>query len=396
MTAHFEAGWHEARLAVHRATPVGDSESVPVAHAHGRVVAADVTAQSDMPPFAATRVDGWAVAGPGPWRPIGDTRAGHTEMLTLALGECVHTATGAALPAGATACLKDEESVLRDGWVHAAAGAVTLMDSIGALPDGHDVRPAGFEARTGEVLIPSGTVLSPGAVGVAAGAGHDALSVYHRPLVDILVFGDELLGSGASRDGKVRDSLGPQLPGWIARLGAECISVTRVADTLEAHVNAIAASHADLIVTTGGTAAGPVDYLHSAITECGGDLLIDAVLVRPGYHQLFAQLPGRALVGLPGNPQSAVIGLLSLGDAFLRARTGRPLPVLDQVELAAPVKAPGREVRLALATLTSGRAQPVPHADSSMLRGFVEADGFAVVPPGGAHSGALVEWLPLP
>jgi molybdopterin molybdotransferase len=291
--------------------------------------------------------------------------------------------------------LKDEESFLDDNIVSAAHGAVGILVD-GALPAQHDVRPSGYEAREGDVLVHRGTRITPGIIGVIAGGGHDNVLVYRQVTVDVLVFGDELLTSGPSRDGKVRDSLGPQLPAWINQLGARLLHVTHVEDTLEAHTKAIKNSVADLIITTGGTAAGPVDHLHQAIVDCDGEFVIDAVMVRPGYHQLFAKLPGQFLLGLPGNPQSAVIGLLTLGDAFLRGSVDVPLPELPTVEMAVNTKAPPREIRLALCTRNGGKAEPVEHLDSSMLRGFVTADGYALVPAGGAVAGDLVRWLNLP
>lgn len=396
MDGVFEVGWHEARgIAAAAASPAA-TESVPVADAHGRVLASDVTALSHMPPFAASRIDGWAVSGPGPWLVVGDSRAGDLPTTMLAPGQCAHIATGAQLPDGATACLKDEESELREGRVSPIGGAVGILTDSGCLPEGHDVRPRGYEAAAGEVLVPAGTTLTPGAVGVIAGAGHDVIDVFQRITIDVLVFGDELLDTGPSRDGKVRDSLGPQLPGWISHIGARVLATTRVEDTLESHVAAISSSTADLIITTGGTAAGPVDYLHQAIADCGGTLLVDAVLVRPGYHQLLASLPGRHLIGLPGNPQSAVIGLLTLADALVRGSYGLPPRPLERRIVARDISAPGREVRLAMCRVTDRGVEPVAHVDSSMLRGFVEADGYAVIPPGGIAAGGKVEWLPLP
>ncbi len=393
----FEAEWNQARECVLNAARLATRSDVALPQAHGRVLAQDITALADMPPFHASRIDGWAVAGPGPWTVVGDSRAGMISVIELNSGECLHIATGAALPTGTTACLKDEESACSDdNIVTAVLGAAGLLNSEGALPDGHDIRPAGYEARAGEILISRGTRLTPALVGVIAGAGHNTVTVFDQVTVDIVIFGDELLDEGPSRDGKVRDSLGPQLPLWLDTLGARTLNVTRVEDTLEAHVAAIAASRADLIITTGGTAAGPVDHLHQAIVECDGELLIDAVLVRPGYHQLFASLPQRHLIGLPGNPQSAVIGLLSLADTFIRGCYGQGLRPLAQRTITQAAKAPQRELKFVLCRETVAGVEPVEHVDSSMLRGFVEADGYALVPAGGVAAGTHVQWLPLP
>ncbi len=392
----FEVTWEQARQLAHHSASPSVAVTLPLRDASGHVLAQDVLALGDMPPFAASRIDGWAVSGSGPWTRIGDALAGHEFVESLGSGECVHIATGAVMPKGASAALKDEESQIDDEKVVAIDGAAGLLDETGALPYFHDVRPSGYEAKTGEVLIPKGTKLTPAIIGVAAAGGHDELIVFKKLVVDVFIFGDELLSSGPSRDGKVRDSLGPQLPLWIDYIGAELNQVKLVADTLEEHFVAISTSKADLIVTTGGTAAGPVDHLHNAIVDAGGSFIIDAVLVRPGYHQLMAKIGDRHLIGLPGNPQSAVIGLLSLAVPFIAGANGQPLPALETRQISAALKGPAREVRLALCSLESNIATPLEHLDSSMLRGFVKADGYAVLPVGGAEAGQIVPWLNLP
>jgi len=398
MTTHpgFEVSWQQARELAHNAATISEVIQVPLPQAGGMVLAQDIHALGDMPPFAASRIDGWAVSGPGPWQRVGDALAGHEFVTKLNSGECVHTATGAVMPEGATAALKDEESRLEDAFVYAIEGAAGLLDQEGALPYFHDVRPSGYEAKLGEVLIPSGTKLKPAIIGVAAGAGHDVLPVFKKIVVDVLIFGDELLLAGPSRDGKVRDSLGPQLPLWIDELGAQLNAVTHVADTLADHMAAISNSSADLIITTGGTASGPVDHLHNAIVDVGGEFLIDAVLVRPGYHQLMARIGEQILIGLPGNPQSAVIGLLTLAVPLISGANAKPLAKLELRTIASDMNGPHREARLVLCTQEAGVIKPIEYLDSSMLRGFVSATGYAVLPPGGAKSGEQIQWITLP
>ncbi len=392
----FEVTWQQARELAHSAAKLAPTNLIPLSQAGDMVVANDVVALGDMPPFAASRVDGWAVSGPGPWQRVGNALAGHEFVTELKSGECVHTATGAVMPPGATAALKDEESAIIDSQVQAIAGAAGSLDQNHELPYFHDVRPSGYEAKTGEKLINAGTKLTPAIIGVVAAAGHDEVLVFKKLSVDVLIFGDELLLTGPSRDGKVRDSLGPQLPFWIAQMGATLINIIHVADTLEEHVGAISQSKADLIITTGGTAAGPVDHLHNAIVDANGEFIIDAVLVRPGYHTLMARIAEQILIGLPGNPQSAVIGLLSLAIPFIAGCYGQLLPTLAERTFNANLKGPAREVRLVLCTENNGVVTPLEHLDSSMLRGFVEADGYAVLPQGGAESGQIVAWLNLP
>src|SRR6266545_3842880 len=200
-------------------------------------------------------------------------------------------------------------------------------------------------------------------------------------------------------DGRVRDSLGPSLPAWLRRLGSTATEVIGpVEDTLDAHVQAIKtalADGADLICTTGGTMHGPVDHLHPALHELGAEYVVNTVEVRPGFPMLLASVPGRALIaGLPGNPQSAVVALLSLGAPALAGLAGRPLPALGRIRLAGEIPGRGRYTHLALVD-RDGRA--VSHVGSSMLRGLAGAVGFAVIPPGSAGAaGDEAALVPLP
>jgi molybdopterin molybdotransferase len=145
---------------------------------------------------------------------------------------------------------------------------------------------------------------------------------------------------------------------------------------------------------------GPVDHLHPALRELGAEYVVNAVRVRPGYPMLLARLPsGQFLAGLPGNPQSAVVALVSLVAPLLAGWHGRPLPALETVTLAAPLRGRGADTHLALVRLdpADGLAHPVAHVGSAMLRGLAASDGFAVVAPGAsAAAGDRVPFVPLP
>ncbi len=160
------------------------------------------------------------------------------------------------------------------------------------------------------------------------------------------MFGDELLVEGLPGAGRVRDSLGPQVPGWLRRYGAATVPGFAprgpVEDTLEAHVAAIQAALAvsDLVCTTGGTMHGPVDHLHPALAELGARYIADTVAVRPGFPMLLAEVPGAGpggrtafVAGLPGNPQSAIVALVSLVVPLLAGLTGRAAPAMSEVTL---------------------------------------------------------------
>ncbi len=354
---------------------------IPVAQADGTTLAEDVQALTDLPAYDTSAMDGWAVSGPGPWTVVGTVLAGTAPSVELTHGQAAVIATGAATPAGTTAILRTEHA--------------TSTDPLAGPANPGDIRPAGDECQLGEVLATAGTVVSPALIGLLSAAGLDDVLVHRVPTVAVVLFGDELVESGVAGVGQVRDALGPQLPGWFARLGADVVSVARAEDTLEAHVARIAEARADIIVTTGGTAAGPVDHLHTAVAELGGTWVVDSVAVRPGHPMALARLGSGWLLALPGNPQSAIVALLSLGKPLIESMLGRWSPELPVVTLGADAKAPAHEHRLLACTLGE-TAEPVAHLGSAMLRGLAAADGFAVLPPGGAVAGSRVRWLGLP
>ena len=198
--------------------------------------------------------------------------------------------------------------------------------------------------------------------------------------------------------GKVRDSLGPQVPAWLERMGCDIVAVDWVPDTREALTAALSRTgDAELVVTSGGTAAGPVDFVRVGVSGTGGTMLVEGVDVRPGSPMVLGQWPDqRVLIGLPGNPQAAIVALMTLGRPVVDALGGRALEVLGTRRLAGHVSSRGRRLRLVPCALVDGECMPVDYIGSGMLRGLAVAEGFAVVSGGQASAGDLVRWLPLP
>ena len=390
--------WEHARRLAYEAgrAAAGPAEVISLPDADGRTLAEPLRALTDLPAFPTASIDGWAVRGPQPWRPVGRVLAGGVAAPLERDGTCVEIATGAMVPAGTEALLRVEEST-RD-----TAGLVSGVPR--AQPEW---RLPGEEAGKDDELLPAGTAIDPAVIGVAATCGYEALRVWPAPRAAVLVFGDELLTAGTPGAGRVRDSLGPQVPGWLRRYGATVDGSTGpVRDTLAAHVDAVrdALDTADLVCTTGGTMHGPVDHLHPALAELGAEYVVNTVAVRPGFPMLLARVPGpdgrpRMVAGLPGNPQSAVIALITLVAPLLTGWHGRPLRPLPRVEVTTAVPGRGDFTHLALARLDhDGRsATPVGHVGSAMLRGLSQAHGFVVVRPGTqAAAGDLAPFLPLP
>ncbi|MFE7670611.1 molybdopterin molybdotransferase MoeA [Streptomyces albidoflavus] len=429
-------GWAEAVRVAGRAgqavrkrtSAVRPALELPLAEALGLVLARPLAALTDLPPFDTSAMDGWAVAGPGPWRVRPDGVLAGQSGEALADGEAVPIATGARVPRDVTAVIRSEHGRLdAHGGLHPQREVV----------HGQDIRPRAQECRTGDTLLPAGSAVTPAVLGLAAAAGYDTLAVHARPTVDLFVLGDELLTRGLPRDGLIRDALGPMLPHWLREAGAEVRTVERLGDRPDALAGAVAASEADLVVTTGGTAAGPVDFVHPTLERLGAELLVDGVAVRPGHPMLLARTaPGQHLVGLPGNPLAAVCGLLTLVVPLLRGLAGAPLrqgagagrtpgsgAVPDVYEtrrvqlstdpleavappgpdaaaptavLDAPVQGHPSDTRLVPVRVDAGRARPLSFGGPAMLRGVATADALAVVVPGGAEAGHRVELLALP
>ncbi len=396
--AHHKATpWPEARAIAARAalphglkgtggTPLATRTpvSVPLDAALGLTLAAPLTALTDLPSFDTSAMDGWAVAGPGPW----DVReqgvlAGHAEPGELTDGEAVRIATGARIPTDTTAVLRIDAK----GHLHATREVVP----------GQDIRPRGQECRSGDQLLPVGTLVTPAVLGLAAAAGYDTVTAVPLPRVVVLILGDELLTEGLPHDGLIRDALGPMLPPWLRALGAEVTAVRRLGDDARALRKAITSSDADLIVTTGGTAAGPVDHVHPTLQRIGAELLVDGVKVRPGHPMLLARIKeNQHLVGLPGNPLAAVSGLLTLAEPLLRTLAARPAPEPYTLPLTEAAHGHPYDTRLIPVVLRGDRAAPLHYNGPAMLRGVAAADALAVVPPGGSRAGEEAELLDLP
>ncbi|MFH8447373.1 molybdopterin molybdotransferase MoeA [Streptomyces sp. NPDC018026] len=392
---HRATPWSEARATAERAartaaraarrTPV----AVPLDAALGLTLAAPLAALTDLPSFDSSAMDGWAVAGPGPWAVRDEgVLAGHAAPAPLTDGEAVRIATGARIPPDTTAVLRSE---------HGRSDERGRLHPTREVVHGQDIRPRGQECRSGDQLLPVGTLVTPAVLGLAAAAGYDTLTAVPRPRVDVLVLGDELLTQGLPHDGLIRDALGPMLPPWLRALGAEVRTVRRIGDDAKALHSAVTTSEADLIVTTGGTAAGPVDHVHPTLRRIGAELLVDGVKVRPGHPMLLARLKDdQHLVGLPGNPLAAVSGLLTLAEPLLRTLAARPAPEPYTLPLRDAVHGHPYDTRLVPVVLRGEGAVPLHYNGPAMLRGIAAADALAVVPPGGARSGQDAELLDLP
>lgn len=368
------------------------AEIAPLDQAHGRVLAEPVIAGRDQPPFDASAMDGWAVAGADVSLDIvGESAAGHGYRERLAPGQAVRIFTGAPVPRGAQRVVIQEDAV-RDGK------RVRVPPDDG---DARNIRPRGGDFRAGEVLLPAGMRLDPWRLGLAAAAGRASLSVARRPRVSLLSTGEEIVAAGESPGpDQIFNSGGPSLCALVARWGGEARPLT-AGDDLEAIAETAAKAGGDLIVTLGGASVGDHDLVKPALARLGLDLRVETVRLRPGKPTWFGLLAdGRRVLGLPGNPASALVcAELFLKPLLLAMQGAEPGPRLASAKLAQPMLANGpREHwargRLAyrdgelLATATSDQ-------DSSLVTVFAQADILIRRPSdaAAAPAGALVEVL---
>jgi molybdopterin molybdotransferase len=380
-----EAHWEQARSEAYGSWKKLPAEKISIGACLDRTLAKDALALVELPTYPTSAMDGYAVAGKGPWKIVGEVKAGAPMKGALKDKTAVKIATGSVIP-------ENTFGVIR--WEVATVDGDELS---GEVKQGQDIRPEGLESKQGDVLAAAGTVLNPGLIGLLAAAGHDTLEVVRKPRAIIILLGDEIVLDGLPHDGLVRDALGPQLPGWLHRLGVEVIATEYVSDELELVEKAFAAAakNSDIIFTTGGTADGPRDHVHAAIAALKGELIIDRVKVRPGHPMLLAHINKTPLVGLPGNPQSAIVALLTLGQPVIDALMGRKETELNQIVTGDDIDVPEGFTRLVLGNIVDGWFEMGEYLGSAMLRGLAHSTGFAVADKS-MEEGEMVAWLPLP
>jgi molybdopterin molybdotransferase len=380
-----EAHWEQARSEAHGSWKKLPAEKISIGSCLDRTLATDALALVELPTYPTSAMDGYAVAGKGPWKIVGEVKAGAPMKGALKDKTAVKIATGSVIP-------ENTFGVIR--WEVATVDGDELS---GDIKQGQDIRPEGLESKQGDVLATAGTVLNPGLIGLLAAAGHDALEVVRKPRATIILLGDEIVLDGLPHDGLVRDALGPQLPGWLHRLGVEVIATEYVSDELQLVEKAFAAAakNSDIIFTTGGTADGPRDHVHAAIAALKGELIIDRVKVRPGHPMLLAHINKTPLVGLPGNPQSAIVALLTLGQPVIDALMGRKETELNQIVTGDDIDVPEGFTRLVLGNVVDGWFEMGEYLGSAMLRGLAHSTGFGVADKS-MEEGEMIAWLPLP
>ncbi|MBF8669388.1 molybdopterin molybdotransferase MoeA [Pseudomonas putida] len=366
-------------LALARATPLTACEQVSLRHADGHVLAEELRAAIDLPPWANSAMDGYAMrledlaAQP---LPVSQTVFAGQAPGPLQAGSCARVFTGAPVPAGAD-CVQLQENCMLDG-----RGRVS---SLTALRRGDNIRPQGNEIRAGAPLLAAGTVLDPIALGVLASQGITQVPVLRRPRVALLSSGDELAGEGASLGpGQIFDSNRMVLAALLERLGCEVIDLGRVPDDpalLRAALTGVA--DVELIISSAGVSVGDADCIGALLREAG-EVKLWKLAIKPGKPFTFGHVGSVPLLGLPGNPGSALVTFLLLARPYLLARMGvarvEPMRVPVVAGFAWP-KAGKRQEYLRV-RLDGGRARLLENQSSATLLSAVQADGLLEVPAG--------------
>ena len=383
-----------------------DAERVPLAEALGRVLASDVFADTDLPPFDRAQMDGYAVRSedlretPARLRVVGEAAAGEGWRGRLGAGEALRIMTGAPLPSGADSVQQVE--VTRES----EDGALVEIER--ATEPGQFYVPRGSEITAGERVLAAGEEITAARSAVLASFGYASVPVGGRPRVAVLATGTELVpvGEKPGRD-QIRDSNTYSLAAYARLAGAAVERLPFAGDDPELLRREIAeaAARSDVLVLSGGVSMGRYDFTKAALHALGAEVFFERVALRPGKPTVFARLPGGALVfGLPGNPVSVSVTFNLFARTALRRMQGArdPAPQEERAVLAHAAKgAAGRESYLpaALSTDAEGRllASPLKWGGSSDFVAFARATALVVVPAGEKlEAGRVVRVVRLP
>jgi molybdopterin molybdotransferase len=361
---------------------------LPLADAHGCVLAADVAAPMDLPPFTSSAMDGFAVraadvAGASPDRPValslaGAVRMGFAADIDVGVGEAVAVPTGGEVPEGADAVVPVEQTV--------PEGERVLV--LTPVPTGRYVRRAGEDVSAGEVLVPGGKRLLAADLGLLASADVASLPVHPRARVGILSTGDELVDPGAPLGpGRIPDANAATLHGCVLEAGGVPVALGRVPDDPAALARALTeAQGVDVLVSSGGVSVGERDPVKAAF-GARGDVEFLEVGMQPGKPQAFGVVGGRPYFGLPGNPVSVFVSFEVFVRPALLTMMGRPTGRPEvTATLEANVTGPREKVQFARVRLRRSNgawlAAPTGGRQSNLMATMSRADGLAVIPAG--------------
>lgn len=379
-------------------------ERIPLAEAAWQVLADDVVAEEDHPPFPAATMDGYAVvAGDGsPWREvIGEQTAGFVLDEEVTEGTAVRITTGSPVPPGANAVVPVEETETAEDHV--------IVHRLDVRP-GENIRGVGADLRRGTRILPAGCILGPAELGIIAGLGAVPVPVRRRPRVSVVSTGNELVDPGERpAPGQIRDSNRFSLAAALGGAGADVVWTGKAPDERAALRSLLAERIAasDVVVTSGGVSMGELDLVKALLGELA-EVHFRRVFMKPGKPLNFATTDRTLVFGLPGNPVSALVSLelfvkpalavLSGGGAVARAR----VPVTLARETAASDRIEFQRATVRVTDDGRLRATTTGSQSSSRLASFVGANALVIIPPrphpyaAGELVDAVLLGLPLP
>ncbi|MBI3930221.1 MAG: molybdopterin molybdotransferase MoeA [Armatimonadetes bacterium] len=367
---------------------------LPLSDCSGLVLAEDLISREDQPPFDNSAMDGYAVrqqdsreaspSAPVRLRIVDEIPAGRVPGRTVGAGEASHIMTGAMIPTGADAVVPVENVTVQGLEIELTA----------PVRPGEHIRATGEHIRDGERVVPSGSVLGPAEIGMAALLGYPELACYPRPRVAILATGDELVEPGAPMaQGQIRNSNSYALEAQVRCLGAIPVRLGIVPDD-EARLEQVIRQklpEVDAFVTSAGVSVGKHDYVLPVLERLGGELLLWKIRMRPGKPLGFGRLDGRPFFGLPGNPVSSMVGFevfvrpallrmmghLRVEPPSLEARLGEPVSKRENFRFFLRCQL-AREGEGWFATTTGPQG-------SNILKSLIQADGLMELPEERSH-----------
>ena len=391
----------EAQAKVNRELRVLAPADVPLAESLGMVLAETVAATEDIPPFANTAMDGFAVraadtVGASKTNPVtlpvvSTIPAGSVAPRALAAGETMRIMTGAPLPEGADAII----------MVELTRPAGFDVDLLAEVPEGNHIRPAGDDIGTGTEIFHPGTVLGPGQLGVLASLGRTHVTVYPRPRVGVMSTGDELVeGSEPLEPGQIRDSNRLTLLSLAREAGFTPVDLGLVRDNEKAIEDTLRRGVAtcDAVITSGGVSMGDFDYVKAVLSRVG-EFSWMQVAIKPAKPLVFGLLDDVPVFGLPGNPVSSMVSFELFARPGLRRMMGRldaERPRVQAVAAEALKRHPDGKTHFSRVAVTEDgdefRVRSSGGQGSHQLMGMATANGLAVLPDGeGVEAGATVE-----
>ncbi len=381
-------------------TPLA-AEMVPLAQTSGRILASALSANLNQPPFAASSMDGYAVRAedvasvPAILERIGEAPAGSAFSGSVGTGQTVRIFTGGVVPQGAD-CVVIQENTSTDGK------AITVLESAKV---GNAIRPLGFDFKTGDVLLEQGCTIGPVQIALAAAMNHSHLPLRKKPKVAIIATGDELVSAGQTPSPhQIISSNGPGIVAAVEAFGGEAIDLGIARDTPESLIQALAkAEGADLLITLGGASVGDHDIVQDILKQQGVEIDFWRIAMRPGKPLMFGQRGPMRVLGLPGNPVSAMvctqIFVKPVIDAYL-GRDHRQKPFAIELGCDLPANDLRQEFMRASLDHREGKpaiATPFRKQDSSLLSRLSRADCLVIRAPHApaAKKGDLAQALPL-